>query len=77
VKRKLIGYFGRKKHSKQVPVLEHGSAASSLSSIPGLQLVNVLPVALAHQFGVAAGQGLVYQRPGQTVGRAVVVLEKV
>ena len=63
-----------------VPVIGTQSAASLTAmqnfSPLKLQTINILPPALAQRFGVLPGQPLVYQRPGQTVGRAVVVLEK-
>jgi tRNA (guanine10-N2)-dimethyltransferase len=64
-----------------VPVIGTQSAASLTAmqnfSPLKLQTINILPPALAQRFGISLGQPLVYQRPGQTVGRAVVVLEKI
>ncbi len=58
-----------------LPVIGDMSAAD-IGSLPSLQQVNPLPLALAAQFGVTNEQPLIYRRPGQAVGRAVVVWEK-
>ncbi len=58
-----------------LPVIGEVSSAD-LGGLPGLSSVSLLPQDLAARFGIDVGQRLVYRRPGQAVGRAVVVFEK-
>lgn len=60
-----------------VPVIGQWSAADQLQNIAGLKLMPMLSDELARIFGVSDSRVIVYRRPEQVVGRAVMVFEKI
>ncbi len=58
-----------------LPVIGEVSSAD-LGGLPNLSPISLLPQDLAARFGLDIGQRIVYRRPGQAVGRAVVAYEK-